>query len=168
MERCYYHEMPSPIGTLTLLSDGTHITAVHMRTFEEVSARWRHDWVESARHLGEARAQLEAYFAGKLREFSLPLRPRGTAFQRRVWSALEGIPYAATSSYGEIAARIGSAGSARAVGAANGRNPIAIVVPCHRVIGANGALVGYGGGLERKTWLLQHEERFGARQLSLV
>lgn len=168
MERFYYHEMPSPIGTLTLLSDGTHITAVHMRTFEEVADRWRHDWVESARHLADARAQLEAYFAGTLREFSLPLQPRGTPFQRRVWSALERIPYAATTSYGEIAARIGSAGSARAVGAANGQNPIAIVVPCHRVIGANGTLVGYGGGLERKTWLLQHEERFGARQLSLV
>lgn len=164
----YYHEMPSPIGTLTLISDGTHITAVHMRTFDEVAAREQRAWIESAEVLAEARRQLEAYFAGTLHAFSLPLRPHGTVFQRRVWQALERIPFGRTTSYGFIADQVGSPGSARAVGAANGQNPIAIVVPCHRVIGANGSLVGYGGGLERKTWLLQHEARCVAEQLSLV
>lgn len=168
LQRRYYLEMPSPIGTLTLVSDGTHITAVHMRTFEEVAARERREWIESAEHLADARAQLNAYFAGERREFSLPLRPEGTEFQRKVWAALERIPFGVTASYGEIARQVGSPESARAVGAANGQNPIAIVVPCHRVIGANGSLVGYGGGLGRKTWLLEHEKRCTAAQLTLV
>jgi len=108
--------------------------------------------------LSEAARQLRAYFAGDLREFDLPVTSRGTAFQRRIWSQLERIPYGVTSSYGEIAGRLGlPMGASRAVGTANGANPIAIVVPCHRVIGATGKLIGYAGGLERKKYLLNHE-----------
>jgi methylated-DNA-[protein]-cysteine S-methyltransferase len=109
--------------------------------------------------LREARRQLEAYFAGESHDFSLPLAPEGTPFQRRVWKALEAIPYGETTSYGEIAAAIGSPGSARAVGAANGAKPIPIVVPCHRVIGRDGSLTGYGGGMDRKKTLLALEAR---------
>ena len=105
----------------------------------------------------EARAQLEDYFAGRRRTFDLPLAPVGTPFQRRVWEALREIPYGETVSYGVLAARLGQPGAGRAVGLANGQNPISIVIPCHRVIGAGGALTGYGGGLERKRWLLALE-----------
>jgi methylated-DNA-[protein]-cysteine S-methyltransferase len=102
-------------------------------------------------------AQIDAYFAGHLTEFSLPLDPAGTDFQRRVWLALADIPFGETESYGELAARVGNAKACRAVGLANGRNPIPLVLPCHRVIGANGSLTGYGGGLELKQRLLDHE-----------
>lgn len=105
-----------------------------------------------------ARRALEAYFDGDIAAIEeLAARPQGTEFQRQVWAALRKIPAGATASYGEIAAQIGQKNAARAVGMANNRNPIAIVIPCHRVIGANGALIGYGGGLERKLWLLRHE-----------
>jgi methylated-DNA-[protein]-cysteine S-methyltransferase len=116
-------------------------------------------WKRDDAALSEARAQLQAYFAGELRGFELPLAAEGTPFQQRVWRALCDIPYGETISYGELARRIGQPAAARAVGLANGQNPIAIVVPCHRVIGANGSLTGYGGGLERKRWLLAHESR---------
>jgi methylated-DNA-[protein]-cysteine S-methyltransferase len=117
--------------------------------------------------LDAAAAQLDRYFAGSLTGFDLPLDLRGTAFQRRVWSALLDIPFGETASYGELAAGLGRPGSARAVGLANGRNPISIIVPCHRVIGSNGKLTGYGGGLDRKAWLLDHEARSGPGQLAL-
>jgi methylated-DNA-[protein]-cysteine S-methyltransferase len=107
--------------------------------------------------LSEARAQLAAYFAGRLREFDLPLAPRGGPFELRVWQALLEIPYGTTCSYSDIARRLGNPGASRAVGAANGRNPLPIVVPCHRVIGADGSLTGYGGGLETKRYLLRLE-----------
>ena len=109
----------------------------------------------------EAADQLTAYFDGELREFDLPLAPRGTDFQRRVWDAVSAIPYGATASYSEIAAEVCTPAACRAVGAANGRNPLAIVVPCHRVIGAAGALTGYGGGLDRKRALLDLEATAG-------
>lgn len=105
----------------------------------------------------EASRQLREYFAGERTVFDLPLAPRGTEFQRRVWSALLEIPAGATCFYGEIAARVGRPSASRAVGAANGQNPLVVVVPCHRVVGANGTLTGYGGGLDRKRWLLEHE-----------
>ncbi|HSJ13117.1 MAG TPA: methylated-DNA--[protein]-cysteine S-methyltransferase [Longimicrobiales bacterium] len=170
MQRQYYHEMDSPIGALTLVSDGTHLSAVHMRPGAEVLARQPGEWRESADRLAQPHDQLAAYFAGDLREFTLELAPRGTPFQQRVWAALTRIPFGATWSYGALAAAIGSPGHARAVGAANGQNPLAIIVPCHRVIGANGTLVGYGGGLERKRWLLEHEARCvaTATQLALM
>ena len=107
--------------------------------------------------LAAADRQLAEYFAGQRREFSLALRAAGTPFQRLVWAAVRAVPYARTAGYGEMARRLGSPGAARAVGLANGRNPLAIVVPCHRVIGASGALTGYGGGLERKRYLLALE-----------
>jgi methylated-DNA-[protein]-cysteine S-methyltransferase len=107
--------------------------------------------------LKAAAEQIDAYFAGTLTRFSLPLAPRGSAFQQRVWAALQDIPYGETESYGELARRIGAPGAARAVGLANGRNPIAIVIPCHRVIGSQGKLTGFGGGLDRKKQLLDLE-----------
>jgi methylated-DNA-[protein]-cysteine S-methyltransferase len=112
------------------------------------------------RLLGEARAQLRAYFEGRLARFDLPLRPRGTPFQLRVWQALGGVPFGETASYLDLAARIGSPAASRAVGSANARNPIAIIVPCHRVIGHDGELRGYAGGLDAKRWLLEHERAF--------
>lgn len=107
--------------------------------------------------LEEARAQLDQYFGGRRRTFDLPLAPRGTAFQRAVWAALLDIPFGETRSYGGLARSLGRPSAARAVGAANGANPLPIVVPCHRVIGADGSLTGYAGGEERKRWLLRHE-----------
>jgi methylated-DNA-[protein]-cysteine S-methyltransferase len=107
--------------------------------------------------LAEARAQLEAYFAGERSGFDLPLAPAGTAFDKRVWAAVAAIPHGSTATYGELAAELGAPGAARAVGAANGRNPIAIVIPCHRVVGARGALTGYAYGVERKAALLALE-----------
>ena len=112
-----------------------------------------------------AAGQLTEYFAGDRTEFDLPLRPIGTDFQRRVWRALCDIPFGRTWSYGELAMHIGSPTASRAVGLANGRNPISIVIPCHRVIGANGSMTGYGGGIERKRWLLAHEA--GAQEQAL-
>ena len=115
---------------------------------------WRRDDAGLAREL----AELAAYFAGELRQFEMRVEPEGTAFRRRVWAALARVPYAETWSYGRLAREAGLArGAARAVGAANGANPVAVVLPCHRVIGADGRLVGYGGGLDRKAWLLAHE-----------
>lgn len=123
-------------------------------TEPEPAPGWRRDDAALAREV----AELEAYFAGELREFEMAVEPEGTAFRRSVWAALARIPYGETWSYGELARRAGrSPGAARAVGSANGANPIAIVLPCHRVIGANGRLVGYGGGLDRKARLLAHE-----------
>lgn len=110
-----------------------------------------------------AQVQLAEYFAGTRDRFTIPLSPSGTPFQHRVWAALATIPYAETRSYLEIARQIGSPNAMRAVGAANGKNPLSIVVPCHRVIGANGTLTGFGGGLEAKRWLLDHEQRYRGR-----
>ncbi|HRE45786.1 MAG TPA: methylated-DNA--[protein]-cysteine S-methyltransferase, partial [Terricaulis sp.] len=118
--------------------------------------------------LDAARRELDLYFAGKLTVFSAPVAPQGTAFQRRVWAALQAIPYGATRTYGAQAALIDAPKAVRAVGLANGRNPISIIIPCHRVIGASGALTGYGGGLPRKQFLLELEQRQGrlSRQAS--
>ena len=109
--------------------------------------------------LADARAQLEEYFAGARRAFDIPLAPGGTDFQRRVWGELSRIPFGETVTYGELATRVGVPTAVRAVGAANGQNPVSVVVPCHRVVGASGKLTGYGGGIERKRWLLAHEGR---------
>ncbi|MFN8454426.1 MAG: methylated-DNA--[protein]-cysteine S-methyltransferase [Anaerolineae bacterium] len=111
--------------------------------------------------------QLEAYFRGEQREFSLPLEPKGTEFQQSVWRQLLAIPYGSTISYLDIARQLRNEKAIRAVGAANGQNPIVIVIPCHRVIGSNGQLTGYGGGLWRKAWLLQHEKQFSSPQMAL-
>jgi methylated-DNA-[protein]-cysteine S-methyltransferase len=154
-----YTMMPSPIGDLTLIGDGESLTAVY------IGAKHRHAppvddaWIRDDAAFDEPRRQLEEYFDGRRREFDLPLAPTGTKFQMGVWAALYEIPYGETTSYGELAAGIGHPNGSRAVGAANGRNPISIIVPCHRVIGAGGALVGYGGGLPTKRILLDLEQR---------
>jgi len=118
--------------------------------------------------LDRTREQLDRYFAGELTAFDLPLDPAGTPFQRQVWDELVRIPVGETISYGELARRVGRPGSARAVGAANGQNPISIVIPCHRVIGSDGKLTGYGGGLPRKAWLLDHEAGMARGQLAFA
>jgi methylated-DNA-[protein]-cysteine S-methyltransferase len=150
-------EIPSPVGPLRLTGDGSALTGVYLSPHKYGPT----DFPEAARGtdpvLAEAARQLTAYFDGMLQEFVLPLSPAGTPFQRRVWAALCEIPYGATISYRALARRVAGDTSVRAVGGANGRNPISIIIPCHRVIGADGSLVGYGGGLERKRWLLQHE-----------
>jgi methylated-DNA-[protein]-cysteine S-methyltransferase len=158
-----YTLLDTPVGPLALAADGASLTAVHLPK-RDGQALIDRDWTreDEAPLLAEARRQLAAYFDGRLRDFDLPLAPRGTTFQQRVWEELARIPYGTTLSYGEVARRIGQPGSARAVGLANGANPIAIVLPCHRVIGANGKLVGYGGGLPRKEALLAFEAAVAA------
>lgn len=150
-------EMESPIGPLTLVAEGGVLVAIEMRPMARARASTGAERSDGEPTLAEARRQLAAYFAGQRRAFSLPLAPQGSPFQLRVWKALQRIPYGETTSYGEIAAAIGAPGSARAVGAANGANPLPIVVPCHRVIGADGSLTGYGGGIQRKKALLALE-----------
>ena len=147
----------SPIGRLLLTTDGTALTGLFMEPFRK--AQTTDGWAEdiAVGPLAAAVRQLGEYFGGTRREFDLPLRSQGTPFQTRVWRELVEIPYGQTWSYGELAQRIDKPSASRAVGLANGRNPISIVVPCHRVIGADGSLTGYGGGLERKRWLLAHE-----------
>ena len=154
----YYTRCDSPVGTLLLTADEEALTGIHFsggRRAQTVGA----DWKEKPGHpvLRKVVRQLDEYFAGKRKTFDLPLAPDGTPFQRAVWKALRAIPYGKTQSYGDIARRIGRPKAVRAVGAANGANPISIVVPCHRVIGADGSLTGYGGGLPRKRRLLALE-----------
>nr|WP_236544110.1 methylated-DNA--[protein]-cysteine S-methyltransferase [Spiractinospora alimapuensis] len=151
-----YDEVSSPIGTIILVGDGTSLTGLYMESPPADAGEWRH----APGALREVTEQLSAYFAGELRTFTLSLAPEGTEFQRGVWRALTRLPYGQTTSYGELATSLGKPGASRAVGLANGRNPISIVVPCHRVIGADGSLTGYGGGLPRKRHLLTLE---GAR-----
>lgn len=161
----YYTEMDSPIGTLLITGNGDAITGLHMdnqSTRPVIDERWCRD--DSV--FRDARAQLAAYFEGELQHFDLPLAGAGTSFQKTVWHALREIPYGTTQTYGELARRIGNHNASRAVGLANGRNPIGIIVPCHRVIGANGALTGYAGGIERKQWLLAHEQAHMGRMMA--
>jgi len=145
----------SPLGVLRLYAHADELCAVHLPDPDAPPEVERKNEVLEA-----TAAQLREYFAGTLRRFDLPLAPRGTGFQELVWRALTAIPFGETRSYGELARAIGRPAASRAVGAANGANPIAIIVPCHRVIGANGTLTGYGGGLPAKKWLLDHESRF--------
>jgi methylated-DNA-[protein]-cysteine S-methyltransferase len=157
-----YTIVPSPIDPLLLTGDGEGITGLYLSPHTgraQPLDSWRRD--DSA--FDEAAAQLAAFFAGRRTSFDLSLRPHGTPFQEQVWQALLGIPYGETVSYGELARRVGNVGASRAVGLANGRNPISIMIPCHRVIGADGRLTGYGGGLDRKRFLLDLER--GASRL---
>ena len=158
LEKTCFTEMPSPIGKLRLFGTESGLSGLFMGAHDDEPAGLR-DAVRDAAPLRAARRQLEEYFAGERREFSLALAAEGTDFQRQVWQALCTIPYGATVSYGDIARQIGNPNAVRAVGLANGRNPISIIVPCHRVIGADGSLTGYGGGLERKRFLLALERR---------
>mgnify|MGYP001239092580 CR=1 FL=1 len=152
-----YSVLPSPIGDLLLTGDGESLTGLWMGPEKGAEAGIGSDWRHDPAWFGAVADQLRAYFAGELREFSVRLAPAGTRFQRRVWRELTTIAYGRTTSYGAIAAAIGHPNGSRAVGMANGRNPISIIVPCHRVIGANGSLTGYGGGLGRKRHLLALE-----------
>jgi methylated-DNA-[protein]-cysteine S-methyltransferase len=156
--------LPSPIGTLALAAD--EIGLRHIRFEQERHpVRPDGDGLRAPERFVAVRAQLLAYFAGELTSFDLPLNPHGTPFQLRVWQALRDIDYGRTESYGELARRIGDARATRAVGAANGRNPLPIIVPCHRVIGSDGSLTGFGGGIEHKRFLLELEG--GRRQAGL-
>jgi len=152
----------SPIGPLTLIAQDGRLAGVHMeitRYEPDLGALGAAVASESYPVLAAAASQLDAYFRGELTSFDLPLALDGTRFQRCVWAALQSIPYGQTISYGDLARRIGQPSASRAVGLANGRNPVAIVVPCHRVIGADGSLTGYGGGMDRKRFLLALEQR---------
>jgi methylated-DNA-[protein]-cysteine S-methyltransferase len=160
-----YRTIDSPIGLLTLAGHGSALT--NLRMVDQTYEPNRADWSVDPGAFNDAVDQLGAYFAGDLTDFDIELDLRGTEFQQRVWKALLTIPYGETRSYREIAEQIGAPGAARAVGLANGHNPIAIVVPCHRVIGASGSLTGYGGGLDRKRTLLELEKKRAAVNLTL-
>ena len=161
-----YDTIATPVGELLLIAAGDALIGIRF-DLDGAGHRPAADWRRAGdggsagdgaeRVLAAARAQLEAYFAGALTAFDLPLAARGTPFQERVWRALRDIPYGDAISYAELARRIGEPAAVRAVGHANGRNPLPLVVPCHRVIGANGSLTGFAGGIERKRWLLEHE-----------
>lgn len=158
-----WHLHPSPLGELLLIGDGEALTHLYLREHEQTVASLHAD--RDAAPFAEVCRQLDAYFAGRLRTFGAPLRPAGTDFQRRVWDRLAHIPFGQTRSYLDVARAIGNPAAVRAVGAANGANPISIVIPCHRVIAASGALHGYGGGLTNKRWLLDHEAQHAGATL---
>jgi len=150
---CY---MPSPVGDLLIAGDGAHL---HYISFPTGHKKMEPDasWTENAEPFGEVTRQLAAYFDGSLTEFTLPFALNGTGFQEQVWHLLETIPFGQTRTYGWMAEQLKDRNKSRAVGAANGANPLPIVLPCHRVIGADGSLTGFGGGVETKRWLLDHE-----------
>jgi methylated-DNA-[protein]-cysteine S-methyltransferase len=150
--RVNYTTVESPIGELMLVGEEGRLTGLRMAP-HRAGTGWRRD----AGPFAAAAEQLEQYFAGERTDFELPLDPDGTPFQQRVWELLREIPFGETTTYGALATLLGKPSAMRAVGLANGRNPIAIVIPCHRVIGADGTLTGYGGGLDRKRTLLDHE-----------
>jgi methylated-DNA-[protein]-cysteine S-methyltransferase len=156
--RLSYTYLESPIGKLFIAGDSTGVQQILFSTDGRPAAP-DSEWEENASVLADAIRQLKAYFAGDLEDFNLSLSPQGTPFQQRVWGELRKIPYGVTISYGELARRIGNPKASRAVGLANGSNPISIVIPCHRVIGSNGKLTGYGGGLPVKEKLLALERR---------
>jgi methylated-DNA-[protein]-cysteine S-methyltransferase len=152
----FYTIIDSPIGELLLAGDGTSLHRLDMRGGRRpipIDPRWE----QREEVFADVAHQLREYFGGSRRAFDVPLSLHGNQFELRVWRELVAIPYGETTSYGEIAKRLGDPSAARAVGLANGRNPVAVIVPCHRVIGADGTLVGYGGGLERKRFLLDLE-----------
>lgn len=156
----FYDTTQSPLGTLTIATDGTHITALHIegdRYFTAVPKDWKRDSSQPA--LQKAKAQLDEYFAGTRETFDLPLHAEGTEFQKAVWHALQSIAPGQTTTYGQLADKIGKPTAVRAVGTAIGRNPICIVVPCHRVLAGDGSLGGYVAGVERKQALLDLETR---------
>lgn len=153
-----YARFSTPLGTVFAVAAGSALTGIYFdgqRYAPQIPAEWREDPAHAP--LAECARQLTEYFAGQRDCFDLPLAPDGTEFQRRVWGEIARIPFGATLTYAELAARAGAPGAARAAGAATGRNPLSIVVPCHRVVGTDGSLTGYAGGLERKTRLLEIE-----------
>ena len=158
ISKMLYCILESPVGKILIVGDSSGLKLINFQ--DGPNARVPNsDWQEDHRFFGTAIQQFKAYFDGKLKEFNLRIAPDGTPFQKSVWNALRNIPYGETVSYGEIARRIGKPNASRAVGAANAKNPLSIIVPCHRVIGKMGKLVGYGGGLPIKQSLLAHERR---------
>jgi methylated-DNA-[protein]-cysteine S-methyltransferase len=155
-ETLYWREIDSLIGRLLLVGDGVSLIQLHFQSGPRPIAPEK-QWIEHPLPFETVTEQLREYFQGRRRTFDVPLAPRGTEFQRRVWNALERIPYGETISYGELARRIGQPNASRAVGLANGANPLPVIVPCHRVIGADGTLTGFGGGLAVKRKLLALE-----------
>jgi methylated-DNA-[protein]-cysteine S-methyltransferase len=156
--RLWFTRTASPIGELLLLGDGDRLCGLSMQD-GRYPLRIDPDWQGADEPFERVRTELDEYFAGTRTEFDVPLAFEGSEFQVQVWHALGEIPYGTTTSYGALAEQLGKPGAARAVGLANGQNPIAVIVPCHRVIGADGSLTGYGGGLERKRFLLALEGR---------
>ena len=154
----WYDELPTPIGVLRLVADSQGLREVWFETGRHRKSP-KPEWIRAPERLEQPRRQLEEYFAGDRTQFDLALHPLGTPFQLAVWEELGRIPYGVTISYAELAQRIGQPSAVRAVGAANGRNPIPIVLPCHRVIGSDGSLTGFGGGLPTKRFLLAMEDR---------
>jgi methylated-DNA-[protein]-cysteine S-methyltransferase len=154
-------EIASPLGPLRLVADASALRELHMLHVADAPYRGEPPSHAAIEHpiLRAASEQLHEYFAGTRRTFELPLAAAGTAFQQRVWQALLKIPFGVTWSYGQLAAHVGDRNASRAVGSANARNPLALVVPCHRVIGSKGELTGFGGGMRNKRWLLDHEAR---------
>lgn len=152
----YYTRLSSPIGDLTLTSDGADLTGLFVSGHRAIAQR-PSEWVQAEAPFESVAEELESYWSGDLERFSIPLAPIGTEFQQNVWAALIDIPHGQTISYSELARRIDRPRAIRAVGSANARNPISILIPCHRVVGSNGSLTGYAGGLDRKRWLLNHE-----------
>lgn len=148
----------SPVGTLRLIGSDAGVRAILWPSERDGRVTFDEEIIDGDHPvLDEAAAQLEAYIAGERDVFDLPLDPSGTEFQRDVWDALLDIPYGHTCTYGDLAEKLARPGAARAVGAATGRNPISIVIPCHRLVGSNGALTGFAGGIDTKRWLLEHE-----------
>lgn len=162
-ESIYFEYLDSPLGELLIVGDGVHVTRLylpnHKRTVQPEAS-----WQQAVHPFEQARQELAEYFAGERQAFEVPIKAGGTPFQQRVWQQLVRIPFGVTISYAELARRVGQPNASRAVGNANGRNPISIIVPCHRVIGADGRLTGYAGGLDNKRWLLDWER--GERSLT--
>ena len=163
--RILFTRLDSPVGPLFLTSNGEAITELFMEKHKG-EPKPIDKWRRQDDLFREAADQLRAYFAGELTDFDLPLATTGAPFQQRVWDELRKIPYGSTTTYGEIARLMGKPNASRAVGAANGSNPISIIIPCHRVIGSNGKLTGYGGGIERKQFLLEFEAENWAKMKS--
>ena len=155
----YYQWIESPLAPLLLTGDGRSLTGLYLQG-QKYFPTQTDAWTAAAQvePFPQVQHQLDQYFAGQRQQFDLPLNPVGTDFQKQVWRCLPQIPFGTTSAYGTLAQMLGKPGAARAVGAANGRNPISIIVPCHRVIAADRQLTGYAGGIDRKRWLLQHEQ----------
>jgi methylated-DNA-[protein]-cysteine S-methyltransferase len=154
----YYSYIDCPLGRMLVQGDGQFVTGLFMpqhKGWQSPGATWQ----QSDAPFTAVREQLAEYFAGERQQFDVPIKLVGTPFQQRVWQELERIPFGTTITYAQLAQRVGKPTASRAVGNANGRNPVSIIVPCHRVIGADGSLTGYAGGLDRKRWLLDHEAR---------
>lgn len=159
MNRMYYQTIDSPVGPLWLVCDEHALTGLYLEGQKYFPTNTQ-DWLKDPQHplLVQTNTQLDEYFARQRQMFDLPFAPTGTAFQKQVWRCLSQIPFGTTISYGDLAQRLGKPTAFRAVGAANGRNPLSIIVPCHRVIAANRSMTGYAGGIDRKRWLLNHEQ----------